>query len=304
MNPSAKDLIQKYELYPTRYTLLKNVKIIETKQGTFVLKRKKRLDKSHIYQYLLSRGFNYFPEVHNDIEEDDYEICSYIEDVNTPIEQKAMDLMYLLSLLHNKTTFYKEVDLDDVKALYEELQTKLNYLESYYRDLQDMIENNIYMSPSEYLLIRNVSFIYAMIYYARNELEYWYQKVSSKKKERFVLLHNNLELSHFLKNENSYFISWDQAKIDVPIYDFYHFYKKHFNEVDAVSLLQTYESKYPLLEEEKSLLFLLLSIPEKIEFGPDEYEKCRELNHFIQYLQKTNDLISKQNSRHTYEQTY
>ena len=35
----------------------------------------------------------------------------YIEDVNTPEEQKAIDLVSMMSLLHNKTTYYKEVPI-------------------------------------------------------------------------------------------------------------------------------------------------------------------------------------------------
>ena len=303
MNHDIKTIIHKYELSPTRYTLLKSAKIIETKQGTFVLKPKTRQDKKNIYQYLESRSFDYFPKVYNDIEEDPYEIVPYIQEVDMPKEQKAIDLMYLVSLLHNKTTFYKEIDLDDVKALYEEMQEKLNYLEFYYHDLQDMIENNVYMAPSEYLLIRNISQIYAAISFSRQELEHWYKMMSNKKKERFVMLHNNLEMDHFLKNENPYLISWDKAKIDVPIYDFYHFYKKHYSELDFVSLLQVYESKYPLLEEERSLLFVLLSIPDKITLEKDEYEKCKEINRFFLYLEKTSRLISKQNPKNAYEQT-
>ena len=43
------------------------------------------------------------------------EIYPYIEDVYEPREQKAMDMVHLLSLLHSKTTFYGEVDIDKNK---------------------------------------------------------------------------------------------------------------------------------------------------------------------------------------------
>lgn len=297
------DFIYKYGLCPTKYTLLKSAKIVATDQGKYVIKPKKRLDKNNVYQYLISRSFDYFPRPINDLEQDDYEICPFIEEIKTPLEQKAIDMIYLISLLHNKTTFYKEIDLDDIKNFYEETDQKLHYLEQYYLDLQNMIENNVYMSPSEYLLVRNMSKIYSVIFFCKEELEHWYHLISGKKKERFVMLHNQLELDHFIKGDNPYLISWDKAKMGVPVYDFYHFYKRHYLDLDFISLLQIYESKYPLLEEEKALLFLLLSLPEKIVLEKDEFQKCQEISNYMLYLDKTSELISKQNPSQSYEKT-
>lgn len=297
------DLLAKYGLCPQKYTIMKSVKRIDTDHGTYVIKQKKRMDKSNIYQYLLSRNFDCFPRPVNDINQDGYEIFPYVPEFTMPKEQKAVDLMYLMSLLHNKTTFYKEVDLDDIKNFYEETSSKLHYLEQYYLDLQNAIENNVYMSPSEYLLMRNISRIYSAIYFCKNALEHWYQLILNKKNQRYVMTHNQLELDHFIKSEHPYLISWDRAKIDLPIYDFYHFYKRHYYDLDFISLLQIYESKYPLLEEEKTLLFLLLSIPDKIVLEQEEFKKCQEISEFFIYLDKTNALISKQNTNQSHEQT-
>lgn len=297
------DFISKYDICPLKYTLLKNAKIITTNEGMYVIKTKKRMDKNTVYQYLLSRSFDYFPKPINDIEQDGYEIYPFVEEIKTPSEQKAIDLIYLISLLHNKTTFYKEVDLDDIKNFYEKTSSQLDYLEQYYFELQNGIENHVYMSPSEYLLIRNITKIYSAIYFCRSKLEEWYRVISQKKKERFVMLHNYLELDHFIKGENPYFISWDRAKMDIPIYDIYHFYKRHYLEFDFLSLLQVYESKYPLLKEEKILLFVLLSLPEKIVLEKDEFKKCQEISNYMIYLDKTSDFISKQNPEQSYEKT-
>ena len=43
--------------------------------------------------------------------------------------------------------------------------------------------------------------------------------VKDKRKVRYVVVHNNLDLDHFLKGKNNYLISWDKSKIDLPIYD-------------------------------------------------------------------------------------
>ena len=89
-----------------KITIKNGVKIINDE---FVKKKKKR-EIDNIYNYLLSRSFDYFPEVLN--EDDEYIYYRYINDIDEPREQKMVDLVNLVSLLHNKTTFYKEVDID------------------------------------------------------------------------------------------------------------------------------------------------------------------------------------------------
>ena len=51
-------------------------------------------------------------------EDNTKEIYPYIDDTEEPIEQKAIDLTHLVSLLHNKTTFYKVVDNFEYKDGY------------------------------------------------------------------------------------------------------------------------------------------------------------------------------------------
>jgi len=293
------ELLEKYNLKPSKYTLKKNIKIIDTAQGRFLIKNKKRYDKSNLYRYLQSRGFNYFVCEYNDLDRDDYEIYPYIESIELSDEQKSIDLIYLMSLLHNKTTFYKNVDLDDVKLIYEKYTQQIIYLNSYYHDLQDIIETHTFMSPSEYLLIRNISKIYMILKFAKSELDSWYELTIKKKKIRKAMIHNNLTLDHLIESDNPYLISWDNAKMDNPIYDFIFFYKSNFLKLNFDNLMAIYESKFPLLEEEKKLMFTLLSIPEKIEFSQNEFKNTVFVKRIISYIDCTNDFISKQHSAYS-----
>ena len=47
--------------------------------------------------------------------DDNYEVYPYIKEVNLTLEERAIDIIYLISILHNKTTFYKNMDLDKIK---------------------------------------------------------------------------------------------------------------------------------------------------------------------------------------------
>lgn len=284
------EIIRKNHLNPKKYTKKRNAILFETNSGKYKIKYKEK-DNQYIYDYLKSRNFNYIPKIINK-EKEKYEITEYIETYNIPNEQKIIDLIDIVSLLHNKTTHYKETTEDDYKEIYEDLKNNIIYLENYYNELITIIDTKIYMSPWEYTLARNISKIFSTLYFLNNEIEEWYKLVKNKKKKRLVVVHNNLELDHLLINEKEYLISWDKSKIDMPIFDIYKLYKKHGIEYDFSELFKRYEKKYPLYEDEKKLLFILILLPSELELNKSEYENTKEVSNYIYYLEKTQDFIS------------
>lgn len=293
---SLNETLKKYALIPHRYEKNGKVTYVDTDNGRFVIKNNNR--NKEILDYLESRNFNYFPRFINDIN-DKYEISEYIEQANIPEEQKISDLIDLLTLLHNKTTHYKEVDVAHYKEIYEDINNNIAYLSSYYTDLITLIESKIFMSPSEYLLARHISKVYSSLNFCKVEIEKWYELVKDKKKDRFVVVHNNLDLSHFLRNKDSYLISWDKTKIDNPIFDLYKLYRKQSNNFDFTDLLKRYEQNYPLLEEERKLFFILIALPDKLEVDENEYELTKKTYYLIDSLYRTEALISPYYSKNT-----
>jgi len=285
------DLLQKYDLVIKKLEKRGHVLLVETKDKKYIIKQKKG-EKSNLFSYLYSRSFNYFPNLYNNDFDDKYEIFDYIESINMPNQEKAKDIVLLIALLHSKTTFYRKIDIEDYKVIYEDLKEKIDKLRIYYENLNDKIDDEIYMSPSHYLLVRNISKIYASLNYCNYELDNWYKEVKNKDKERVVTIHNNLTLNHFLKNSENYLISWDKSTIDSPIYDLYHFYKNEYKNLEFSELLTLYERKYPLLEEERRLLFILMSIPSKYEEENDEYLNTKRVNDILEYLYTTDKVIS------------
>ena len=283
--------LKKYSLVPNRYEKLGNVKIVDTNSGRYVYKEKKlNLD---IFDYLRTRSFDYMPSIINDPADDDYQMTVYLEDLGIPKEQKVLDMILLVALLHSKTTHYKEVDIDDYEQMYDDLDNNINYLYGYYTDLITIIESKVYMSPSEFLLARNIGTIYQTIDSCKDRLENWHKLVKEKRKQRNVVLHNNLKLDHFIRNENPYLISWDKAKIGSPVFDLYKLYKNHALDFEFSDILREYENHYPLMEDEKELFFILISLPDIIEFNDSEYNTCQKISREIdtifksQYITKT-----------------
>ena len=267
-----------------KITLKKGVKIID---NNYVIK-KKRKPLMDTYNYLLSRSFDYFPEV---IKEDDENIYyRYIQDTKEPEEQKMIDLVSLIALLHNKTTFYKEIDLDHYKAIYESINNEIDDTYNYYNNLMDNIDNEVYMSPANYLIARNITLIYQSLNYAKENIDSWYKMIENKRKVRVVTVHNNLSLDHYLKADKPYLISWDNSIIDMPIYDLVSLYKNNYLDFEFSDILRLYLNKYPLNDEEMLLFLTIISIPGKIKYESSEYKTVLEVRRLIDYICKTSEL--------------
>lgn len=291
-------LFKKYSIIPTRYEFYKNVTIVDTDTRKYVIKEKNREDKSQIFSYLNSRSFDYYPKILSD-KSDEYEITEYVEQVDMPDEQKMLDMIDLVALLHSKTTHYEEIDEEEYKEIYEDINNNIAYLYSYYMDFLSIAENSIYMSPSQYMLALNISKILGSLNFCKDEIDKWYKMVKEKRKQRLVVLHNNLDLTHFIKNKSSYLISWDKSKIDIPIFDLYKLYKRHSLKYDFSEIFKRYEHSYPLLEEEKKLFFILISLPDKLEYNASEYQMCCEISNIIENLARTENFISPYYSKNT-----
>lgn len=289
-----KKILDKNDLKVDKYTMKGKTMIVNTPLGQFALK-KGNLD--NIYKYLLSRNFEYFPKVIDSNE--DSTIYEFVDDVKYDNEQRAFDLIHTIALLHSKTTYYKDVDIDEYKKIFEETMEKINYIYNYYMDVINIIESKIYMSPSEYLIARNISKIFSCIYFCKNELEQWYEIVKNEKRKRVVTLHNNLKLDNIIRNKSVYLIGWEYSKIDSPIYDFINFYNNYALYFDFRSLLNEYERIFPFKEEEKKLLSVLISIPSKIPNTEKEYNKVKNVRQLLDKIYKTEMLLTPKEKEET-----
>ena len=281
MNREIRELFDNNNIIINKITIKSSVLIIDSGSNKYVVKKKNTIIDS-LYRYLRSRNFNHFPNIL--YETDNYSVFEYINGINIPNEEASVDIIKLCSLLHSKTTFYKDVDEDYYKKIYEDVIDRINYLYNYYDDFANIIDSEEYMSPSNYYFIRNVSLLFSNLNFCRYAIEEWLKLIKEKKRIRVVNLHNNLSLDHFLLSDKSYFISWEKSKRDMPIYDLINFYKKYYDDFDFSELFGIYESFYPLLREEKLLLLCLISIPDKLLFNDNEYDMCNNINNFYNYI--------------------
>ena len=275
---------------PYKVTVKGSTKIFNCTNGDYVVKPKKEKDIKELYKYLSSRSFEYYPKLIED-NRSDVNVYEYIEDNSIDDEQKLYDLINLISLLHNKTSYYKEVTNDKIKSIYEELLGRVLFLEEYFNKIIFEIEDNVFISPSNNLLLNNSSKIFESLTFLKREIEEWYKISIDKNKMRVSLIHNNLELDHYIKNKDDYLISWDNYKIDSPILDIVKLYKKVYLNMDFSEPLKTYMDKFELTEIEKKLLFIMLVMPDEINLSENELRNVSIVRKYLDYIFKTENLI-------------
>lgn len=288
MNKELRTFLEENNIVTKKITIKNNVTIIDTGDNKLVIKKRDN-NLNNLYKYLSSRAFDYYPQILH--QTNNYDIYEYIDEVDISIEEKAQDIIKILTLLHSKTTFYKDIDDDTYKEIYESILDNIEYLQNYYEDTITVIETEEYMSPSNYLFARNVTKVFQALNYAKYNIEKWYDIISEKKRVRIVNLHNNLDLDHYIASDKPALISWGKSKKDMPIYDLVNLYQKYYNKLDFYDLLRNYEHNYPLFPEEKTLFFVLISIPPKITFDSREYEQCIKVGNFYDYIMTSEKLL-------------
>ncbi len=288
---SVKDVLEKYNYRIDKLTLNNNIRIIDSPSGKFVVKKRKNKDTRELFRYLNSRGFDNYLDYIND-DQDDFMIFPYIDEVHDDSASRANDIILLDSLLHNKTAFYKSISSEEVKAFYEEKTDYIESLTKYYDNIRLVIEEQQFIPPSLYLLIRNISWIFRSLDASKYFLDKWYDEESKKSSRRLCLIHGNLELDHLIGTENRFLISWDNARVDSPIYDLLTFYNNDFFNVPFKTLLALYLKNNPLTSEELYLLFSLMLMPDKLELNKEEVINTKEVYYLIEKLIASNKIIS------------
>lgn len=273
---------------PQKITLSGKTTILDTDSGKIVIKEDHN-NVAKLFNYLDGRGFNAHPNLLDKY--DNANVYEYVNDSNIPVNQKSSDMASLLATLHYKTTYYEPVLKDNIKEIYENILTNINYLDNYFNRIFKVAIEEEYMRPSYYLLVRNETKITALFKYLKEELEKWFNNVIDMDRFRVACCHNNPSLDHFIDGERASFISWDNYRMDTPVLDIIKIYKNDFNKYDFESFLNTYLKANYLQPEEKRLLFINLAIPKCIYFNDDEMNNTIMVGKFIDYISKTENII-------------
>lgn len=286
MNEKLKEIVLKYK--PLKYTLKGKTINVNSMQGNFVIKPAKK-DIISLFSYLNSRSFYNYPKVI--AKDDDYITYEYLKELETPKEQQLLDLILLVAKLHNKTVYFKEVTEDKYKEIYDNIKDNVIYLRDYYSGIYDEAFNEIYISPAKYNFLLNYSLLNNDLAFILDELDEWFNLVKESNKQRVCLIHNNLSLEHFIKGMDSYLISWDKYTFDTPVMDIVNLYHNEYLTCDFSGILKEYLKNFKLSVDEEKLLFILLSLPDKVNFDDSEFNNTINVANLVDYIKRTEKLI-------------
>lgn len=286
MNEKLKEIVLKYK--PLKYTLKGKTINVNSMQGNFVIKPAKK-DIISLFSYLNSRSFYNYPKVI--AKDDDYITYEYLKELETPKEQQLLDLILVVAKLHNKTVYFKEVTEDKYKEIYDNIKDNVIYLRDYYSGIYDEAFNEIYISPAKYNFLLNYSLLNNDLAFILDELDEWFNLVKESNKQRVCLIHNNLSLEHFIKGMDSYLISWDKYTFDTPVMDIINLYHNEYLTCDFSGILKEYLKNFKLSVDEEKLLFILLSLPDKVNFDDSEFNNTINVANLVDYIKRTEKLI-------------
>ena len=286
MNEKLKEIVLKYK--PLKYTLKGKTINVNSMQGNFVIKPAKK-DIISLFSYLNSRSFYNYPKVI--AKDDDYITYEYLKELDTPKEQQLLDLILVVAKLHNKTVYFKEVTEDKYKEIYDNIKDNVIYLRDYYSGIYDEAFNEIYISPAKYNFLLNYSLLNNDLAFILDELDEWFNLVKESNKQRVCLIHNNLSLEHFIKGMDSYLISWDKYTFDTPVMDIVNLYHNEYLTCDFSGILKEYLKNFKLSVDEEKLLFILLSLPDKVNFDDSEFNNTINVANLVDYIKRTEKLI-------------
>ena len=272
-----------------KYSFFDNVKYIETDIGNFIIKKNK--DDSKLFINLERNDFDNYIDYKYQVE--DYNLYPYLDDFDIDDDERGLDIVYLMSKLHNKTSYIKEITIDEIKDIYEKKKIEIKDLKEYYEYLRFITEEKSYLLPTEIYLLKNISIIFICLDLTDKYLEEWYNLMKNKKRIRVSLIHNNINLSHLIENNKPYLISWDNSKYDLPIYDFINFYKEEFDKLNFIDLLKIYKNNINISKEELLMLYIEILMPKKMILDNSEIKNIYDLTHQNIYLNKTYYLVLK-----------
>ena len=165
--------------------------------------RKDKNDKLlDLYNYFDDVGFDNYPKVLN--VNDNYIESEYIKSKNNYEMIEGSEAIKTIAILHNKTLKLKDVSKNKYRSIYDKISSNIEYLKKYYENMISNIEEEVFMSPSHYLLARNYTIIDSSLKYSSSTLKKWFKLVSNKSKERVCVNHNNLSRDHFIKGDKNF----------------------------------------------------------------------------------------------------
>ncbi len=174
-----------------------------------------------------------------------YYLMPFVENIPYPNSRKILELKNELSKLHKSTSHSAKLKINKIYKklylIYKTLNVKFSLIETFIREIE--IKDNY--DDLDLIFLNNYNF-----YLRLKQIMYESQKVIHKYLDEefpvnYSLIHMYPEVTHFLSNNKKFLISFEKAKIGLPIIDIYRFYiLNEDNEINVVRIVKEWLDEY------------------------------------------------------------
>lgn len=299
-----KDVILKnYDLHVIgEIKLSSHVFKLKCHEGYFVVKITSQKSLQNMYDLVETLNLSCFvhiiPNFHHEyltIYQHQYlYLMPFIESGSQHLKEMKIQFYFeTLAYLHEHSFYDMKVNQQYFHTLEKDVLKVINERFQYYEKMIESYENEVYRSPSQWMLVMNYYRIYDALALAKQYLSQYMNCIQECHSIRICLTYKNFDYQH-ISLKHKCLISLDYMEMDLPIYDIFDMYQKIPDILfDLDCLSQSYLKKFELRKEEKLLLCCLMNIVPIIQFEHDEIDNIIKLSRLLYYLDSVHHFITQ-----------
>lgn len=296
-------ILKNYDLHVIgEIKLSSHVFKLKCHEGYFVVKITSQKSLQNMYDLVETLNLSCFvhiiPNLHHEyltIYQHQYlYLMPFIESGSQHLKEMKIQFYFeTLAYLHEHSFYDMKVNQQYLHTLEKDVLKVINERFQYYEKMIESYENEVYRSPSQWMLVMNYYRIYDALALAKQYLSQYMNCIQECHSIRICLTYKNFDYQH-ISLKHKCLISLDYMEMDLPIYDIFDMYQKIPDILfDLDCLSQSYLKKFELRKEEKLLLCCLMNIVPIIQFEHDEIDNIIKLSRLLYYLDSVHHFITQ-----------
>ncbi|WP_010678309.1 spore coat protein YsxE [Bacillus timonensis] len=302
-------ILKQYNLQPSSFNQFGKITKVVTNKGIFALKSiSDRINPSFptYLQQLFQRGYTRAVPIYPTIEgkyivyhnQKSYYLMPWLKKHSPELRADHHHAFIKeVARIHLTTMRTQQInDENEMTGYYQTIIKKWEERNQFMEGFVEKAEQKWYMSPFELQFCTYYYESNLAASFARTQLDRWHELIAERKSFRTALTLNNLSDTHFLYDNNGkgYLSNFERAGYANPINDLVSLYYRVLKTyptlcTDCLEWFESYQSRFPLREEEFYLFLSHLAFPEPVYRCVRNYsynkQKKSELEH-VQVLQR------------------
>ncbi|MEH7236202.1 spore coat protein YsxE [Bacillus sp. JJ1562] len=302
-------ILKKYNLQNSSFEQLGKITKVVTNRGIYALKSiSHKINPSFptFLQQLFQQGYTRAVPIYPTVEgkylvyhnQKYYYLMPWLKSGTLEHRGDHYDAVFKeIARVHLTTVRKQQInDKNEITGHYETIIQKWEERNQFLERFVEEAETKWYMSPFELQFCTYFYEISLASSFARTQLDKWHELMVERKSLRTALTLNNLSDTHFLYDESGkgYLSNFERAGYASPTNDLVSLYFRILKTyptlcTDCLEWFESYQSRFPLREEEFYLLLSHLTFPEpiyKCVRSYTEHKQRKSEREHVQVLQR------------------